>query len=220
MRELLNHKVAIVTEAGNGVGKATALALGALGMRVGVHSVNPDRAQGVADAIVQAGGQAIPIGANISNKFQCVHVVEKTREAWGQLDVLVNCAGIFPTTPLLKIDEWEWNRVLEINLKGTFMMCQLVGRVMADENKERGGLMINLAGTGGIDHALAGQAVVCAANAGILGFSRECAHEYADYNIRVHTLLQDDQDPPLPQTVAQTIVDLCQQPSSDQIIRV
>jgi NAD(P)-dependent dehydrogenase (short-subunit alcohol dehydrogenase family) len=216
----LRNKVAIVTGAGRGHGEAIAMQLGMAGARVAVHDLNPDRAQAVADAITQAGGKALPITANISNKFQCVHLVEKTRAEWGQLDILVNSHHIAPSSTLLKLDEWQWNQVLEVNLKGTFMMCQLVGRVMSDENGERGGVMVNLAGTAGIDHAWEGQAAVCAGNAGILGFTRECAREYATYYIRVHNLLLNDQVPPTPDTIAQATLNICQHANSEQIIHL
>ena len=135
----LDKKVAIVTGAGKGVGAKIAQQLGLAGAFVAVNDLNPDRAESVAEQIRLAGGQAISITADVSNKFQAVHLVETVREQWGQLDILVNNAGIYPTSTILKLDEWDWCRCLDLNLKGTFFMCQLVGRVMADENGERGG---------------------------------------------------------------------------------
>ncbi|MCA9941128.1 MAG: SDR family NAD(P)-dependent oxidoreductase, partial [Anaerolineales bacterium] len=85
----LQDKVAIVTGAGQGLGEAIAHALAGAGAKVAVNDLNPDRAERVAAAIRAAGGEAIGVVADVSNKFQCVSLVEATREAWGRLDVLV-----------------------------------------------------------------------------------------------------------------------------------
>ncbi len=127
MIDILHNKVAIVTGAGHGTGAAIAHTLAAAGARVAVNDLNPDRAERIASAIRQAGGQAIGIAADISNKFQCVHLVETTRQEWGQLDILVNNAAVKPSSTILKMDEWAWQRCLDVNLKGTFFMSQLVG---------------------------------------------------------------------------------------------
>jgi 3-oxoacyl-[acyl-carrier protein] reductase len=135
---LLTNKVAIVTGAGRGLGAAVARALAQAGARVVINDLNPDRAAKVAAEISAAGGQAVPIQADVSNKFHCVKLVEETRAIWGQIDILVNYAAVAPTATILKMDEWEFQRCLEVNVKGIFFMSQLCGRVMADENKERG----------------------------------------------------------------------------------
>jgi NAD(P)-dependent dehydrogenase (short-subunit alcohol dehydrogenase family) len=133
----------------------------------------------------------------VGNKFQCVHLIETTRAEWGRLDILVNNAAVEPKTSILKMDEWEWMRCLDVNLKGTFMMTQLCGRVMADENKERGGVIVNIASTAGVVTAAEGRAAYCASKAGIVGFARECAREYAAYGIRVNTVLPGVIETPL-----------------------
>jgi NAD(P)-dependent dehydrogenase (short-subunit alcohol dehydrogenase family) len=212
MIQTLTDKVAIVTGAGRGIGTAVARKLAQAGARVAVNDQNPDRAERAAAAIRAGGGQAIGIMADVSNKFQCVHLVETTREEWGQLDILVNCAAIHPQSTILKMDEWAWQRVLDVNLKGTFFMSQLCGRVMNDENGARGGVIVNIASTAGWETPLENQAAYCAAKAGIIGFTRECAREYAAYGIRVYAL-------PLPEGVedvgmlgadtAVTVLNLC-----------
>ncbi|HFQ94697.1 MAG TPA: SDR family NAD(P)-dependent oxidoreductase [Anaerolineae bacterium] len=189
MTHTLTDKVAIVTGAGRGIGTAIAHKLAQAGARVAVNDLNPDRAERVAAAIREGSGQAIGVMADVSNKFQCVHLVETTREEWGQLDILVNCAAIRPQSTILKMDEWEWQRVLDVNLKGAFFMSQLCGRVMNDENGVQGGVIINIGSTAGWETPLENQAAYCAAKAGMVGFTRECAHEYAAYGIRVYALL-------------------------------
>ncbi len=220
----LDNKVAIVTGAGQGIGRAIAQTLAAAGARVAVNDINPDRAEKTAVAIREAGGQAIGIAADIGNKYQCVHLVETTRKQWGQLDILVNNASVEPRSSILKTDEWEWQRVMDVNLKGTFFMSQLCGRVMADENQERGGAIVNIASVAGVSQPLSNRAAYCASKAGVVGFARECAREYAAYGIRVNTVLpaninQDTDDEQtddvvptrlaLADKVATTVLSLC-----------
>jgi NAD(P)-dependent dehydrogenase (short-subunit alcohol dehydrogenase family) len=186
----LDEKVAIVTGAGQGLGEAIARTLAESGAKVAVNDLNPDRAERVADAIRANGGEAIGIAADISNKFQCVHLIETTRAEWGRLDILVNNAGIEPVESVLKLDEWDWDRCIDVNLKGTFMMSQLCGRVMVDENQERGGgVIVNISSIAGVEIPLMHRAVYCASKAGMVGFARECAREFAQYGIRVNTIV-------------------------------
>lgn len=188
----LDDQVAIVTGAGKGVGTAVAQLLTAAGAKIAINDINPDRAERVAAAIRDTGGAALAVTADVSNKFQCSHLIDTTRREWGRIDILINNAAIKPGSPILKTDEFEWQRVMDVNLKGTFFMSQLVGRVMADENQERGGVIINIASTAGMTEPLAGYAAYAASKAGVVGFTRECAREFADYNIRVHALVADE----------------------------
>ena len=213
-----NLKVGIVTGAGQGLGAVIAQVLAAAGVRVAVNDINPDRAERTAVAIRASGGAAIAVAADVANKFQCAHLIETTRAEWGQLDILVNNAAIMPRSTILKLDEWEWNRCLEVNLKGAFFMSQLCGRVMADENQERGGgVIVNIASTAGVQTSLENRAAYCASKAGVVGFARECAREYAQYGIRVHTLLPDEERPSAPQIIAETVRTLCHHPGDELI---
>ncbi len=197
MHGILNGKVAIVTGGGQGIGAAAARALAEAGAKVAVNDINPDRADRVARAIEENGGTAIAVGADVANKFQCVNLVETTRAAWDRLDILVNNAAVVPVSSILKMDEWDWQRCLDVNLKGTFFMSQLCGRVMAEENRERGGVIVNIGSTAGVATPLADRAAYCASKAGIVGFARECAREFAAYGIRVNTVLPGLIDTPL-----------------------
>lgn len=189
MKLSLEGKVAIVTGAGQGLGRAISQTLAASDAKVAINDINPDRAEGVATEIREAGGKAIAVAADISNKFQCVHLVETTRSEWGALDILVNNAGIEPVSTILEMDEWDWDRCIDVNLKGTFFMSQLAGRVMADENEDRGGSIVNISSIAGVETPLFNRAAYCASKAGMVGFARECAREFAQYGIRVNTVL-------------------------------
>lgn len=181
--------VAIITGAGQPLGAAVAQALAAAGARTALCDVNPDRVEQTAELIRAAGGEALALTADVSNRFQCAHLVDTTRAAWGRLDLLVNAAWVAPRAPLLKFDEWDWNRCLDVNLKAVFLMSQLVGRVFSWENAERGGAIVNLAWTVGVEHPLAEHVAFCAASAGVVGLTRECARAYAAFGTRVNALL-------------------------------
>jgi len=183
----LNGKVAIVTGAGHGAGKAIAAALAAVGARVAVNDINPDRAYRVAGELREGGSAAIGIMADVSNRFQCVHLIETTRGEWGRIDILINCAAIQPSASILKMDEWELMRVLDVNVKGPFFMSQLVGRVMSDRYQADGarGQIVLLAAA---EPERAGLAAYAATQAALPAFVRACAREYAPLGIDVHLL--------------------------------
>lgn len=219
MNENLTGKVALVTGAGRGVGAAVARILADSGARVVVNDLNPDRAQRAVDQIISAGGAAVAVVADVANRFQCVHLVETTRATYGQLDILINGARIVPAVSVLKMDEWAWERCLNVNLKGAFMMSQLCGRVMADENSERGGVIVNLCTQADVRDDWSELAAFQAGQAGLVAFSRVCAHEFAAYGIRVHAVLApatvqaEDGRPAIPaaqeEEIAQAVLLLC-----------
>jgi len=187
----LAGKVAIVTGAGHGTGAAIAHALAAAGARVAVNDINPDRAHRVAGEIHERGGEAIDILADVSNRYQCVTLIETTRAEWGRLDILVNYAAIRPAVPVMKMDEWELMRCIDVNLKSVFFMTQLVGRVLADQNKagDPGGLIITIAMPEPEGDNLAAYAMT---QVGLPAFGRACAREFAPLGVAVHTLINPD----------------------------
>jgi NAD(P)-dependent dehydrogenase (short-subunit alcohol dehydrogenase family) len=199
----LDEKVAIITGAGQGIGEAIAGTLAVAGAYVVVDDLNPDRAERVARNIRSTGGQAIAVAADVSSKFQCVKLVEAARAEWGRLDILVNNAGIEPVVSILKMDEWDWDRCIDVNLKGTFLMSQLCGRVMAEENQGRGGIIVNISSIAGVESPLMNRAAYCASKAGIVGFSRECAREFAPYGIRVNTIVPGVFETPMTENARQ-----------------
>lgn len=205
----LDEKIAIVTGAGRGLGATIARALAESGAQVAVNDINPDRAERVAAEARAAGGRALGIQADVSNRFQCVKLVEEVRNTWRAPDILVNNAFVAPSSTILQMDEWDWNRCLEVNLKATFFMSQLCGRVMHDSG--RGGTIINVLSSAGIERPLAGRAAFCASQAAVVGFARECAREYEAYGIGVHTLLTNRLMPQSvePGGVARAVLSLC-----------
>lgn len=138
----ITDRAALVTGAGTDAGRAVALLLAAQGAAVGVGDINPDAIDSVVDAITAAGGRAVGLHGDVANRFQAAALIEGTRDAFGRLDIVVNAASVHRTGPFNTLDEWDWRRVLEINVTGAFFCTQLAARVLADENAERGGGVI------------------------------------------------------------------------------
>jgi L-rhamnose 1-dehydrogenase len=130
----LKDKVAIVTGAGRGIGRAIAVRFGQEGARVVVnYSASEQAAQEVVEAIKAAGGEALAYRADVSAKAEVDAMVQATLGAYGRIDILVNNAGICPFADFLDISEELWDRVQDVNLKGTFLCSQAVARVMVEQ---------------------------------------------------------------------------------------
>jgi NAD(P)-dependent dehydrogenase (short-subunit alcohol dehydrogenase family) len=169
--------LALVTGAGRGQGRAAALALGAAGARVAAIDVNPDAAERTAAAI---GPGATAHVADVSNKMAVQTLLYNLLEANERLELLVNAAHIAPAGNALKMDEWEWNRTLDVNLKGAFLMSQTVARAMKETG---GGLILILLRPNDSGHA-----AVRAARAGLAGLTEALQSEWAPFGVRVELL--------------------------------
>lgn len=181
----LNEYAALVTGAGDGIGRATALALAASGAAVVVNDINPDRADRIADEITAAGGRALAWQADVSNRFQVASMIEAGRDAFGKLNILVNAAGVEKYGALATLDEWDWRRIHDVNLTGAFFCTQLLSRVMADEG---GGVIVNIASTAGHPATLPEGVGYVSSKAGLIGLTRQTARELAPRGIRVNAV--------------------------------
>lgn len=181
----LQGKVAIVTGASRGIGRATALALSSEGASV---VVNYASSSGAADEVVAAitgnGGQASALQADVSKADQVDRLVESTMEKYGRVDVLVNNAGITRDTLLLRMKPEEWQAVIDLNLTGVFLCTRAVSKIML---KQRSGRIVNITSVAG-QMGNPGQANYSAAKAGVIGFTKTVAKELASRGITVNAV--------------------------------
>lgn len=181
----LSGRVALVTGASSGLGRYFAGALARAGAAVAVAARRADSLQQVCDEIVGAGGRAIAVAMDVTNSSSAIQAVAEVRAQLGSLDILVNNAGVTDTKPLLDVAEADWDRVVDTNLKGAFLVAQAAARIM--KGQESGGVIVNIASILGI--RVAGQvASYIASKAGVLHLTKAMALELARYRIRVNAL--------------------------------
>ena len=182
---LLEGKVALVTGASRGIGKAIALLLAENGADVAVNFAGSTAAaEAVAAEIEKMGRKAILVQGDVSQTEVCAEMVDKVVKDLGHIDILVNNAGITRDTLLLRMKEEDWDVVLNTNLKGVFNCTKAAVKYMA---KQRSGSIVNISSVVAL-MGNAGQANYAAAKAGILGFTRSVAKEMAARGIRVNAV--------------------------------
>jgi len=182
---LLGGKVAIVTGASRGIGRAAAIALAKAGAKVVVNFAgNQSAANETLEMIKAAGGEAVTFQADVANAAAVEALVKTTLETFGRIDILVNNAGITRDNLLLRMKEEEWDAVINTNLKGIFNCTKAISRVMM---KQKGGKIINMTSVVGI-MGNAGQANYAAAKAGVIGFTKSIAKELASRAITVNAI--------------------------------
>ena len=181
----LSGQVAIITGGAVGIGQAIALRLAEARAAVMVADNNMEAAIKTADDIKVKGGQASAVHADVSNKSDAENAILSTIKAFGRLNILVNNAGIYPMTPATDISESEWNRVMDINLKGTFFCSQAAAREIIKAG--RGGKMINIASRGGI-YPRNHMAHYAASKAGVGMLTKSLALEFAPHKITVNAV--------------------------------
>jgi len=181
----LTGKVALVTGAQQGIGKAIALAYGREGASVVVNCLDDQAtAERIATRIRECGPRAVVITGNVAQATD-VHRLVEAGEALGGIDILVNNAGIFPRVAFLEMREAQWDEVLNVNLKGAFLCTQAVARQMVARGQ--GGAIINLASGAAFRSSPRGVHYV-SSKAGIVGLSRATALELAPHRIRVNAI--------------------------------
>ena len=200
----LQGRVAVVTGAGRGIGKAIALRLASDGANIVIADIDLDAGESVAAEVQALGRQALAVGTDVSSKEQVQAMVEETLEQLGRVDILINNAGILgPTCPVVELQEEDWDRVLAINLKGAFLCSQAVVPHMITQGWGRIVSMSSVAGKEGNP----GMAPYNVSKVGIIGFTRSLAHEIAKTGVTVNcvapTMIETDLiDAVAPETLA------------------
>jgi NAD(P)-dependent dehydrogenase (short-subunit alcohol dehydrogenase family) len=181
----LDGKVALITGAASGIGRATALLFTKEGAKVAVADYVPAGGQETVKMIQKAGGEAIFIEADVSRKTDVERMVKTTVNSYGRIDILYNNAGIGQRgVSMLETTEEEWDRVLNINLKGVFLGSKYVIPVMLDQG---GGVIINTASIVGLV-GLPGNPAYSVSKAGVIQLTKMMAAEYGRQNIRVNCI--------------------------------
>ncbi|CAD6244311.1 unnamed protein product [Miscanthus lutarioriparius] len=190
----LEGPVVVVTGASRGIGKATALALGKAGCKVLVNYARSSKeAEEVSKEIEASGGQAITFGGDVSKEADVESMIKMAVDTWGTIDVLVNNAGITRDTLLMRMKKSQWQYVIDLNLTGVFLCTQAATKVMMKKKRvgnvfhwknyqhSIGCCLVGLTGN-------AGQANYAAAKAGVIGFTKTVAREYASRNINANVI--------------------------------
>jgi NAD(P)-dependent dehydrogenase (short-subunit alcohol dehydrogenase family) len=189
----LKDKVALVTGGASGIGKATAELFAREGARVAVADFSAEGRETV-QAIKNAGGEAIFLPVDVSDSGQVARMVEAALEAYGRIDILFNGAGILYYGTVLETDEQAWNRVLSINLGGTYLCCRAVIPHMI---RQGGGSIINVASTVGAHDACANAVAYVTSKGGVTLFTKAVAIDHAKQGVRVNALVPGATDTPM-----------------------
>ena len=192
----LDGKVAVITGAGSGIGRVAASLFADEGARVVVADVVADHAEEAVVDIVAAGGSAVAMVVDVSDSQQCDAMVRAAVDNYGALDVLFNCAGIFPEDDggLLDTPPDTWQRVMEVNLKGVWLGCRSAVPAMLDSG---GGSIVNVASFVALVGAATAQMAYTSSKGAVLAMTRELAVEYARRGIRANSICPGPIETPL-----------------------
>jgi 3-oxoacyl-[acyl-carrier protein] reductase len=180
----LEGKVAVVTGGSRGIGAAVAALLAERGAAVVVSARDADRLGATVKELEATGAAVAGVAGDVSRREGAEHVVETARERFGRLDLLVNNAGITRDGLLVRMKDEDWDRVLEVNLRGAFVMTRAAAKVMI---RQKGGRIVNMASAAGA-MGNAGQANYSASKAGLIGFTKATARELSHWGILVNAV--------------------------------
>ena len=185
MKNMLGGKIALVTGASRGIGRAIAIQLAAEGAKVAINFAgNTAKAEEVKSEIESNGGEALLVQADVANAEAVDDMVKKIVDTWGRIDILINNAGITRDGLLMRMKDSDFDDVISTNLKGVYNCTKIVSKLMI---KQRSGRIVNMASIVAIT-GNAGQTNYAAAKAGIIGFSKSAAKEFAARGITVNVV--------------------------------
>jgi 3-oxoacyl-[acyl-carrier protein] reductase len=181
----LKDKIALVTGSSRGIGRAVALAYAKEGAKVVVnYTSNEKAANEVVEAIDKMDSQAIAVKADVAKKAEAERLVQAGIDQFGRIDILVNNAGFGRPAMMLKMEEDQWDQVIDIHLKGAFLCAQAAGRHMKEQ---KSGKIINVSSVAGLVGTV-GQINYSAAKGGVLSMTKSMARELARYNVCVNVI--------------------------------
>ncbi len=211
-------KVVLITGAGKGKGRALAEAFSQLDALVAVNDVSPINLD---ELVNQGGGKIKAYTEDVAKKVAIQSIIKQVEDDFGRIDILINHAAVEPRSPLLDMDEWDWHRVLDVNLTGTFLATQSVGRVM----RERGsGVIVNLItlSTPQIKESRNNAAYMISMY-GLIALTRAAATELAPFGIHVHAIGSGlaefkQAEPAVPSGLIEAMLYLCSSSTTGQIV--
>lgn len=180
----LNGRVAIVTGAGQGIGRGVALCLARAGARIVVNDTAPDRIAQTVAAVEEIGTQALGVQTNVTQASEVERLVQETLSRFGKIDILVNNAGVVVVKSITDQTEADWDKVLNVNLKGVFLCCH---RVVQEMIKQKQGAIVNIASIAAF-HYTVPHIPYAASKAGVVALTRDLAYEVARHGIRVNAI--------------------------------
>jgi len=183
----IKDKVILITGAGKGSGKLLAKAFAEQGAIVAANDISPINVENVVVEINQKGGQAKAYIEDVAKKVGAQNLINQVEDDFGHIDILVNHASVRPQVGLLEMDEWDWHRVLDVNMTGTFLMTQSVGRMMRGQGS---GVIINFITKK--QAAVKNEAAFVASMNGMIGFTTQAADELSPHGIQVHAVETGD----------------------------
>ena len=181
----LRNKIAIITGAARGIGKAVALEFAKEGAKVIISDSDIDNCEVVCDEIKDLGFDAICFECDVTKKKDIQNLVNKTIRKFQRIDILVNCASEELVKPFLDMNEEDWDPIIDINLKGTFLTTLLVSKKMAEQKKGKIVSVSSIAGKVGLMYASS----FCASKAGVINLTRELALELSEHKINVNSIV-------------------------------
>jgi NAD(P)-dependent dehydrogenase (short-subunit alcohol dehydrogenase family) len=183
----IHQKVTIVTGAGSGIGRAAALRFARAGARVVLFGRTPQKLEGTAAAIREAGGETLWIAGDAGREEDVQTLFERVLASYERVDILLNCAGVVAVKPFVEMDAATWDEVLRVNLRGTFLCCQQAFRAMG---KQGGGVILNISSLSGVKgvEKFPGLSAYNVSKAGVASLSEILAVEGKALNIRVATV--------------------------------
>jgi len=176
-------KVVLITGAGRGSGRNLALAFGQSGAIVAANDISPVNVEAVVDEINRQGGHAKAYIEDVAKKLGVQNIIKQVEDDFGGIDILINHASVEPHVPLLDMDEWDWHRVLDVNLTGAFLMTQSAGRVMREKGS---GVIFFLITAPTRDEKK--EAAFVATMHGLRGLAGQAAQELSPHGVHVLTI--------------------------------
>jgi NAD(P)-dependent dehydrogenase (short-subunit alcohol dehydrogenase family) len=189
----LRGKVALITGGASGIGSAIALTFTSAGARVAVADVDEVGGERILLEVKDQGGEARFFPCDVSKSDQCARVAEEIERAFEGLHILVNAAGVILRATVVETDETDWDRILDVNLKGTFLMCKFALPLIL---KSGGGAIVNISSGWGLSGGRKA-AAYCASKGGVVLLTKAMALDHASQNVRVNCVCPGDTDTPM-----------------------